>query len=173
MTCATCCLGYDYVNGVCRQRCSQFDTNNVCQQCIQGYQLSNNQCVQQITGCIAYSGSLCTACQGGLTVLNGICIPKYCANYNNQNPAFCLQCQPRFYALPSGLCYPKNCIVFNNTLWLCQQCEQTSNYGFSLISSEGLCFTNYCKTYNVTNYVCSACQTSSVALYQLQIINGS
>ena len=74
-------------------------------------------------------------------LLNGRCIPKYCQNYTEANPTFCIQCHPRFYQLNSGLCYPKNCINFNSADWTCQQCESTATYRFNLIQNESLCFT--------------------------------
>ena len=134
LVCAQCCSGYDYVQGLCRARCQQWNTQNICVACRSGFKLNpNNECVTEITGCVSYSGNRCVQCQAGLIIFNAICVPKYCSNYSDANPISCLQCSPRFYRLSSGLCYPRNCISFNSSEWSCKQCESGATYRFSLI----------------------------------------
>ncbi len=46
LVCSQCCSGFDYIGGICKSRCQQFNPSGVCITCIAGYKLnSNNQCV--------------------------------------------------------------------------------------------------------------------------------
>jgi len=82
LVCGQCCSGYDYVQGLCRARCIQYNVQGVCISCRSGYKLnSNNECVTEIAGCTSYNGLVCVQCQVGLLLLNGRCIPKYCLSY--------------------------------------------------------------------------------------------
>lgn len=136
VVCSQCCSGYDYIQGLCRSRCLQNNSQGACVSCRPGFKLNvNNECVTEIVGCVTYVSNQCTQCQVGLMLLRGRCVPKYCLNYTEANPIFCTQCHPRFYALNTGLCYPKNCVQFNTTDWTCSQCESAATYRFSLIQN--------------------------------------
>lgn len=100
-TCTTPKKYYVLQNSVCLAgNCAKYDPNkiSVCLTCNQGFTLfPDGTC--RVTNCQqdTYSGDSCITCNKGFGVQfnpstnKGICVPRYCTNYNDDMTA-CLSC---------------------------------------------------------------------------------
>jgi len=130
-SCKTCEYGYaSYKSGCARNNnetadcCLSYNSDGSCQQCSNGLFYQDPQCLRnQIYGCIRKQGSSCTICGFGLTLFNGICIPKIPNCVNVSSNGECVGCSVGF-SLMNSYCveYPQvaNCKVQN--FYGCVQC---------------------------------------------------
>ena len=103
---------------------------SVCNQCINGYYVSNGTCAAANLLCATYNQSdgSCLSCISGYNLQDGNCIvmeypmDPNCVSYNG---SYCSACAP-LYALINYFCTPidPNCVQYDYVNNLCQACSK-------------------------------------------------
>ena len=167
LQCSDCLAGfYLSVNGsssgyICKQLgsyCLRADIFGGCLQCLTGYTIYNQQCVDtgSIRFCRVYNLTTftCLECVAGYTLnANSRCLPRYCSSVDGQGN--CVSCLAN-YKLVSSMCVVEisNCQSYNPTSGLCYTCSP----GYTISSDGSSCFVidQYCSSMASTG-VCLAC----------------
>lgn len=186
LNCTGNCLQYftnvpNFPGSCLADNCARYDDSGKCLGCLSSYNLQNGTCILiQIDNCtrIDYANRVCTLCNTGYDIWNGICRVANCAVFGSDNvscltcsrgydlvgrvcqPAkcskvagqICQECLPGFY-LQNGLCYARNCLQFDQVNMVCTSC----NSSFELIPAFGICKPSNCRTYDSTISFCENC----------------
>lgn len=146
-----CNIGYTLdSNGDCVKTvnyCS-FYKIGVCSQCIDGYYLINNICIDLPIGCVAVqTNGFCKQCDSAFTLANGICTDN---NQQSDSATSTNNCQVGQYMDNSGYCIDGNvlrCATYSSPSGNCASCID----GFSLKGLD-LCCLNDNSIYKFVGY---------------------
>lgn len=138
--------------------CLRADIFGSCLECLQGYIVYNQQCVDNSTirFCRVYNLTTftCVECISGYQLnSNSRCIPTNCQSINNQGQ--CLSCLPS-YILVGEICLIQiaNCMTYNQNTGLCIRCGNGYTLSFNGRSCNG--GDPFCNSYNIGG-VCIGC----------------
>ena len=117
------------LKALCGFGCTYCTAQNICKDCITGYHLNNNKCIQCSTNCAACNLTSsqvnqtnttvtvytlqCLLCSSGTALFNNTCLQ--CTDSNciscDFNTQFCIQCAVTLTPNSTGICVPcaKNC----------------------------------------------------------------
>lgn len=147
-TCLACDARYYLFGGTCvesKPHCKQVNAFNICIQCFDGYVLSNNTCVAQIS-----TGNIVGASPNPNTDPN-------CAQHNANNT--CTACYFRYYLNAQKVCVAVSdqCNTFDSSSGNCLSCYggYTLNNGSCVITTTPNSDPNCAQ--RDTNNVCTAC----------------
>jgi hypothetical protein len=119
------------------QNCQKETPENRCVECLDGYFLFNNNCVEnpkeRIPNCRTYTNAVtCESCNHMFFLSANTCKPiklvENCLQYSNTVDQTCLLCSPFFY-LSFGKCFKRsvqiaNCKLYATSSEECAQCYQ-------------------------------------------------